>query len=107
MPVLPEYELTGQVALLATSGGDEAPYFASALAEAGATVFPVARTQKLLDALLNALPSGSFGAVMNPGSDVSAARVLDELDRSHGRGGHSGQRLSQYVRRSPNRRAAA
>lgn len=85
MPVLPEYELSGQVALLATSGGDEAPYLASALAEAGAAVFAVARTQKLLDAVLEALPFGSSGAVMNAGSDVSATRVLEALDLQHGR----------------------
>ena len=85
MPVLPEYELTGQVALLATSGGDETPLFASALAEAGATVFAVARTQRLLDAVLEELPSGSSGTVMNAGSDVSAARVMEEVGRQHGR----------------------
>ena len=85
MPVLPEYGLSGQVALFATSGGHEAPFFASALAEAGATVFAVARTQKLLDAVLEAVPSASGGAVMNAGSDVSAARVLEHLDRQHSR----------------------
>ncbi len=85
MPVLPEYGLSGQVALFATSGGDEAPYYASALAEAGAAVFAVARTQKLLDAVLEALPVGSSGTVMNPGSDVGAARAAEELDRRHGR----------------------
>ncbi len=85
MPVLPEYGLSGQVAVFATSGGDEAPFLAAALAEAGATVFAVARTQPLLDAVLGVLPSGSSGAVMNPGSDVSAARVLTELERHHDR----------------------
>ena len=85
MPVLPEYGLSGQVAVFSTSGGDEAPFLAGALAEAGAAVFPVARTQPLLDAVLAALPSGSSGAVMNAGSDVSAARVMDELDSRHGR----------------------
>ena len=39
MPVLPEYDLSGKVAILATSGSDEAPQLALALAEAGATVF--------------------------------------------------------------------
>ena len=85
MPVLPEYGLSGRVAVFATSGGDEAPYLAGALAESGATVFAVARTQRLLDAVMDALPANSSGAVMNAGSDVSAARVLSELDRSHGR----------------------
>ena len=85
MPVLPEYGLSGQVALFATSGGDEAPFLAGVLAEAGASVFAVARTQRLLDAVLGALPPGSHGAVMNAGSDVSAARALAELDRHHDR----------------------
>ena len=85
MPVLPEYGLLGQVAVFATSGGDEAPYLAGALAEAGANVFVVARTQPLLDTVMASLPSGSSGAVMNAGSDVSAVRVMDELDRRHGR----------------------
>lgn len=85
MPVLPEYGLSGQVAIFATSGGDEGPFLASALAEAGATVFVVARMQKLLEAALASLPAGSSGAVMNPGSDVSAARVMEEFDRSYDR----------------------
>ena len=80
MPVLAEYELSGQVAILATSGGDEGPFLASALAESGAQVFAVARTQTLLDAVMEPLPSGSHGTVMNPGSDVSAERVIAEFD---------------------------
>ena len=76
MPVLPEYGLSGQVAVFATSGGDEAPFFASALAEAGATVFPVPVRRSCWMPCWSRLPSGSSGAVMNAGSDVSAARVL-------------------------------
>ena len=85
MPVLPEYGLTDQVAIFATSGGEEAPFLAAALAESGASVFAVARTQALLDSVMDALPSGSHGAVMNPGSDVSAQRVLSEFDSRHDR----------------------
>ena len=85
MPVLPEYGLTGQVAIFATSGGDEGPFLASALAEAGASVFTVARTQRLLDAVLASLPAGSSGAVMNAGSDISAQRVMAEFDSHHNR----------------------
>ena len=85
MPVLPEYGLSGQVAIFATSGGDEGPFLASALAEAGASVFTVARTQALLEAVLASLPSGSSGAVMNAGSDVSAGRVMSDFDRLHDR----------------------
>ena len=85
MPVLPEYGLTGQVAIFATSGGDEAPFFAAALAESGAAVFAVARTQALLGSVMKALPSGSHGTVMNPGSDVSAHRALAEFNSHHDR----------------------
>ncbi len=35
MPVLPEYSLSGKVAIFATSGGDEAPGLGLALAQAG------------------------------------------------------------------------
>ncbi len=83
MPVLPEYSLTGRVAVFATSGGEEAPFLAGALAEAGASVFAVARTQRLLDAVMEALPAGSHGTVMNAGSDVSAARTMEEFDVHH------------------------
>ena len=85
MPVLPEYGLSGQVAIFATSGGDEGPFLASALAEAGASVFTVARTQALLEAVLASLPSGCSGAVMNAGSDVSSGRVMADFDRLHDR----------------------
>ncbi len=85
MPVLPEYSLTGRVAVFATSGGDEAPFLAGALAEAGASVFAVARTQRLLDTVMKALPPGSRGTVMNAGSDVSAARVMQEFDAHYDR----------------------
>jgi len=83
MPVLPEYDLTGKTAILATSGGTEAPFLGEALAEAGARVFAIARTQSLLDALLEALPSGSAGAVMDPAVPGSAKAAMDQFDQSH------------------------
>lgn len=55
MPVLPEYNLPGRVAILATAGGGEAPFLAQALAEAGASVFVVARRQRLLEPVLDVL----------------------------------------------------
>ncbi len=85
MPVLPEYGLSGQIAVFATSGGGEAPFLASALAEAGATVFSIARTQAQLDSALGSLPPGSSGALVNPASDVSIARAMAEFDRLHNR----------------------
>ncbi len=83
MPVLPEYDLTGKTAILSTSGGTEAPFLGQALAEAGANIFAVARTQPLLSALLTALPSGSIGAVMDANVPSSAKSVMDQFDRSH------------------------
>ena len=83
MPVLPEYDLTGKTAILSTSGGAEAPFLAQALAEAGASIFAVARTQPLLDVLMASLPSGSSGSVMDAHVPDSAKSVMDEFDRSH------------------------
>ncbi len=83
MPVLPDYDLTGKTAILSTSGGKEAPFLGQALAEAGASVFAVARTQALLDAVLASLPSGSGGAVMDAGVPGSAKNVMEQFDRSH------------------------
>ena len=85
MPVLPEYDLSGKTAILATSGGSEAPFLAQALVEGGASVFAVARTQRLLDAVLESLPSGSGGAVMDASVPGSAKSVMGQFDRTHGR----------------------
>ncbi len=83
MPVLPEFDLTGKTAILATSGGKEAPFLGQALAEAGASVFAVARTQALLDAVLASLPSASNGTVMDASVPGSAKSVMEQFDRSH------------------------
>ena len=83
MPVLSEYDLTGKIAILSTSGGTEAPFLGQALAEAGATVFAVARTQALLDAVLASLPSGSSGALMDANDPNGAKSALEMFDNSH------------------------
>ena len=83
MPVLPEFDLTGKTAILATSGGREAPFLGQALVEAGASVFAVARTQTLLDAVLASLPPGSGGTVMDAGVPDSAKSVMEQFDRTH------------------------
>ena len=83
MPVLPEYSLSGKTAILATSGGNEAPFLGQALVEAGATVFPVGRTQALLEAVKKSLPPGSKGAVMDASDPGSARRVMDLFDLAH------------------------
>ncbi|MDA0262796.1 MAG: SDR family NAD(P)-dependent oxidoreductase [Chloroflexi bacterium] len=84
MPVLPEYDLSGKTAILATSGGGEAPFLAQALVEGGASVFAVARTQALLDAVLGSLPAGSSGAVMDANDPGSAKQVMERFDRAYG-----------------------
>ena len=63
MPVLPEYSLSGKVAIFATSGGEEAPNLALALAQAEASVFAVARRQSSLDAVLAVLGGEPHGGV--------------------------------------------
>ena len=83
MPVLSEYDLTGKIAILSTSGGTEAPFLGQALAEAGAAVFAVARTQALLDAVLASLPSGSSGALMDANDANGAKSALEKFDNSH------------------------
>jgi gluconate 5-dehydrogenase len=90
MPVLPEYSLAGRVAILATAGGGEAPFLAQALAEAGASVFVVARRQRLLEPVLDALASypGTHGGVAadiggrHPGA---LAQAMAAFDRTHSR----------------------
>ena len=54
-----EYDLTGRTAIVASAGGNETPHLAAALAEAGATVFAVARHQEALDAICQQV--GVFG----------------------------------------------
>ena len=83
MPVLPEYSLSGKTAILATSGGGEATFLGQALVEAGARVFTVARTQALLNAVLQSLPSDSTGAVMDACVSDSAKNAMEQFDRTH------------------------
>jgi NAD(P)-dependent dehydrogenase (short-subunit alcohol dehydrogenase family) len=88
MPLLPEYSLAGKVAILHTAGGDQAPFLAQALAEAGATVFTVARRQDLLEPVLKALeqyPGGHGGTAAEIGGhDPSQlARAMESFDQQH------------------------
>ena len=52
MPVLSEYDLSDKIAILATSGGKEAPQLTAALLEAGASVFAIARNVSQLEDIL-------------------------------------------------------
>ena len=86
MPLLPQYDLTGKVAILSASG-DEAPFLAQALAEAGAAVFAITRRQEHLDAILSALANaggpavGHDGVVATLDSPGAVAAALAEFDR--------------------------
>ena len=88
MPPLTEYSLSGKVAILHTSGGDQAPFLAQSLAEAGASVFTVARRQHLLEPVLEALTlyPGKHGGVAADigGKDPSEmVGAMEKFDRSH------------------------
>lgn len=54
-----EFSLAGQTAIVASAGGDETPFLAAALAEAGASVFAVARLQSAADAIADAVAAVS------------------------------------------------
>ena len=65
MPISPqaslpaEFSLAGQTAIVASAGGDESPFLAAALAEAGASVFAVARHQNTADAIADAVTAAT------------------------------------------------
>ena len=77
MPLLSEYSLSGRAAILNTTGGDEAPVLALALAEAGASVFAIARSQARLDAIRDALADTSPGLTGSTVADVSTVSGMD------------------------------
>ena len=84
MPVLPEYSLSGKVAIFATSGGEEAPNLALALAQAGASVFAVARRQSSLDAVLAMLGGESHGGVAaETDAPAGLARAMEAFSAQH------------------------
>lgn len=85
MPILSEYSLEGRVAILATGGGDQAPYLAQALAEAGASVFTVARRKPYLDAVMDGLAGDSSikhgGVVADLATQSGLAQAMEAFDR--------------------------
>lgn len=87
MPVLPEFSLEGRVAILATSGGDQAPFLAQALTEAGASVFTIASCQLLLDAVLDGLQSAESrdGAIIETPSPAALNNAMMNFDRLYDR----------------------
>ena len=86
MPIISEYNLSGQVAALATSGGHEAVFLAQGLAEAGATVFAIARRQDTVDEVLSTLgPGGHGGVAAHAATPDGVAQVVQAFDRAHDR----------------------
>ena len=88
MPELSEYSLSGRTSILYTAGGDDAPVLAQALAEAGATVFAIARRQHLLEPVLEALsqhPGGHDGIAADIGesSQAELTRAMESFHRRH------------------------
>ena len=85
MPLLEQYSLAGKTAILATAGGPDAPFLAQALAEAGASVFALARRQDLLTAVLTALGNNHSGAVSELDSPAAVSAAMAAFDRRHSR----------------------
>ena len=75
MPILSEFDLSGRVAIFHTAGGDEGPGLASALEEAGASVFAVGRREGLVEPIVAGL-EGSTGH----GSAVSGLRSRSDAE---------------------------
>ena len=85
MPLLEQYSLADKTAILATAGGPDAPCLAQALAEAGASVFAIARRQDLLDPILAALSSGHSGTVSELDTPAAVSLAMSSFDRQHSR----------------------
>lgn len=85
MPILEQYSLAGKTAILGTAGGPDAPFLASALVEAGAEVFVLARRQDRLAAVLTALGNDSGGAVSELDTPAAVAAAMAAFDRQHRR----------------------
>jgi gluconate 5-dehydrogenase len=89
MPLPAEYDLSGHTAIVASAGGAETAHLAAALAEAGASVFAVARHQRGLDAIRDAVASVTgqpVHGVSGPwDSPDGAAGVVQAFAASHQR----------------------
>lgn len=85
MPILEQYSLAGKTAILATAGGPDAPFLAQALAEAGASVFALARRQDLLDPILAALGGDHSGTVSELDTPAAVSQALAAFDRQYSR----------------------
>ena len=82
MPVLDEYKLTGKLAIVAGDGDDYTLFLAEALAEAGAQVFVMARSQSVVDAAtrqVKELGGEASGIQCDFSSEGSVESALDRL----------------------------
>ena len=84
-----EYSLAGHTAIVASSGGDETPHLAAALAEAGAVVFAVARHATAADAIRAAVTDvtgqETHGYAGRWDAPEGAAAVLNAFAAVHSR----------------------
>ena len=84
-----EFSLAGQTAIVACAGGDESPFLAAALAEAGASVFAVARHQFTVDAIADAVTAATghetHGYVGRWDTPDAASAVVDAFAATHAR----------------------
>lgn len=92
MPLLSQFDLSGKVAVLYSAGGDEAPFLASVLAEAGASVFSINRRPEALEAIAGNLPDSAGhngarhgGIAMPLDSPAAVSDVMADFDRSYDR----------------------
>lgn len=89
MAIPSEFDLTGYTAIVASAGGAETPLLAAALAEAGASVFAVARHAAAVDAIRAAVSSvthrDTHGYAGRWDTPAGAAAVLDAFDAAHSR----------------------
>ena len=74
-----EYNLAGRTAIVASAGGRETPHLAAALAEAGASVFAVARSAAAAAAIRDAV-----SAVAGPPPDARAHAYAGRWDTPEG-----------------------
>ena len=86
-----EYNLAGRTAIVASAGGRETPHLAAALAEAGASVFAVARSAAAADAIRDAVsavagpPAAARAHAGRWDTPEGAAAVLDAFAAVHPR----------------------
>ena len=83
MPVLPEFSLSGQVAILSTAGSGEAPFLAQALAEAGASIFTIARHQEGLDRVRQVLGQAHGGIAVSVATKEGIGQAMSAFDAAH------------------------